>query len=455
MEAKQTRSSKEIGFNNDKLLDHINRRIDTLVAQALERLIGTCIKRDELDSILSSGHFTVKSLKADNILAGYVEATDVSADNLSGQFDRLIASEIKCDELDAIRVTSELLDIATIESPFTCQSISADKIMVGGLNATNALIGDLECPRANIDNIHSEYIKTIDLASGTLDVRLIACEELTAEKCAITGELDADYIEANDIVSIAIGVDHGRIGRLNSDNVEADVVVSSRIMTEEINADRLSGRDVDDIIAVTSNLCSLKKGIVVSSHGKLDVIQPSDIPHDSLSGLDTASHNKYVQLNPTNKSGQIIEGSLSVRGLDAIELASQSAVFGKATIMEAGSQPLPLPIIRKASDFTGRNPQIAMLGGKVVLCRNNAVTTIGETTMAGKHIATAVVKEDSTVVLSSLPVDVLSCIIEIRMESGHRPPITVGYMTSNSIRFSVNDGSLVGQTVKVLFCEVK
>ena len=90
-----------------------------------------------------------------------------------------------------------------------------------------------------------------------------------------------------------------------------------------------------------------------------------------------------------------------------------------------------------------------------MLCRNNAITTIGETTMAGKHIATAVVKEDSTVVLSSLPVDVLSCIIEIRMESGHRPPITVGYMTSNSIRFSVNDDSLIGQTVKVLLCEVK
>lgn len=455
METKQTRSTKEIGFNNDKLLDHINRRIDYMVSQALERLTDVCVRTSELSDILANGHFTVKSLKADTILADVIEATDISADKLSGQFDKLIASEVKCDELDAVRVTSELLDIATIESPFTCQSISADKILVGGLSATNALIGDLECPRANIDNVRSEYVKTIDLASGTLDVNSIACKELISQKCTVLGELDADHIETNNIVSIAIGADHGYIGRFNSDNVESDVVVSSRIMTEGINADRLSGSDVDDIVSVTSNLCSLKDGIVVSNHGKLVVIQPSDISHDSLTGLDTASHNKYVQLNPANKSGQIIEGSLSVRGLDAIELASQSAVFGKATIMEAGSQPLPLPIIRKVSDFTGRNPQIAVLGGKVVLSSNGRQSVIGETAMAGKHIATAVVSDSGTVELTTLPVDVLSCIIEIRMESGHRPAITIGHMTSNSIRFSINDVLLAGQTVKVLFCEVK
>ena len=455
METKQTRSSKEIGFNNDKLLDHINRRIDYMVSQALERLTDVCVRTSELSDILANGHFTVKSLKAETILADVIEATDISADKLSGQFDRLIASEVKCDELDAIRVTSELLDVATIESPFTCQSISADKIMVGGLSATNALIGDLECPRANIDNVRSEYVKTIDLASGTLDVNSIACKELISEKCAILGELDADYIQANDIVSIAIGVDHGRIGRLNSDNVESDVVVSSRINTEEINADRLSGMAVDDIVGVTSNLCSLKEGIVVSSHGELSVIQPSDISHDSLSDLDTDSHNKYVKLNPANGAGQIIEGSLSMRGLDTVDLSAQSATFLKSSTMQSGSHPMPLPVIRSASDFVGQNPQIAMLGGKVILSNKSRQTVIGESTMAGKHIATAVVPDTGVVELTTLPVDVLSCIIEIRMESGYRPAVTIGHMTSNSIRFSVNEELLAGHAVKVLFCEVK
>lgn len=455
MEVKQTRSIKEIGFNNDKLLDHINRRIDTLVSQALERLIGACIMRSELDSILANGSFSVKELRAERVLADIVEATRVDANDLSGKFESLIASEIKCDDLDSVRITTDLLDTNTIERPFVCQSITADSIMVGGLNATNVLIGDLECPKANIDIISSDKIETRSLTSSKIDAISATCSELASKNCVISGELDADYIQANDIVSIAIGVDHGRIGMFHCDSIESDVMASSRINTEEINADRLSGRSVDDIVSVTSNLCNLKEGIVVSVHGELDVIKPSDIDHDSLSGLDTDSHCKYVKLNPANKAGQIIEGSLSVLGIDAVEMSAHRATFLKSTTMESGVTPLPLPVIRMQSDFKGRNPQIAMLGGKVVLSSNGRQSVIGETAMAGKHIATAVVSDSGTVELTTLPVDVLSCIIEIRMESGYRPAVTIGHMTSNSIRFSINDGLFAGQTVKVLFCEVK
>lgn len=453
MEAKKTRSIKEIGFNNDKLLDHINRRIDTLVAQALERLIGACIKHDELSSILSNGSFHIGRLTTDLIHADNVVANSVSSEKLSGAFDHLIANSLECGLISSGKVQADEMFTDKMSS-FECDSISANSIGTGKLCATGGLIGDLECAtiatsKATLGSISAEKLECDDVYSIST-----TCNDLTSKNCLISGDLNVKHIKASSIDSDSMRSKHGSICYLTSSSVESDDILASDLDVDNIIAGSIDGTPIHSVIGPIAELISQEDGLLVSERGHVKTIRVSDINHDDLSGLDTKSHSQYVQLKPDREAGQIIEGSLSMRGLDAVELSAQSAIFLKSTTMESGTQPIPLPVIRAASEFKGRNPQIAMLGGKVMLSNNGKLSTIGEVVSAGKAIVGATVKLDGSAVLSSLPVDVLSCIIEVRTVDGYRPDFKITNITTNSLSL-LFDSSMAGRNIRVLLSEVK
>jgi len=308
MEVKQIRSALVQSEIDTSLVDEVARSyIDAYVSQALERLIGRCVERNDID---------YNKLKA--------TAVDHSS-RLNVISDILCTNTVRAKMVDSNRLHADTASIDVLNA-YKLSSFSTEHIESASINAMIANIGDAV--------VSSLSARIVDILGGNARLQSLVSDIVSSDaiesKSVIATYTKTDYADINEAdVNIvnAVSVDAMDI---NASNIEAKLAIvgdieatgiesvtvastsinSERIETSSIIFDTINGISSSELSTAVSILKS--NGLIIVKDGKVHSILPKDLlNHADISDCDKDNHKQYLNVN--GRGGlQSVEGDVAV-----------------------------------------------------------------------------------------------------------------------------------------------
>ncbi len=169
----------------------------------------------------------------------------------------LTADKISAGTIDASLITVTNINANNISSG----TINASTIGVTNLNANNISSGTINASTIGVTNLNANNINT-----GTLNASLVAVSNLNAGSIT-TGTLDANRIGANTITGSHIAGSTIEADEIATDAIITRTIAGSAITANEIAANAVTADkiNVNSLSAITATLGSVSAGTITSS----------------------------------------------------------------------------------------------------------------------------------------------------------------------------------------------
>ena len=419
MEVKQIRSPYVQSEIDTTLVDEVARSyIDAAIAQALARLVGRCVEKEDKDynrlKVKSVEHSNALGLLADAVNTKLVEASVAKVTKLFGRQARILDLSVDIiSKFEAPRAMIGIVDAHDVNA----KAVDADEATIGKASISS---GD-----AVFQSVQSDIVATDAIESKTADITSAHIEHIDSEQVNTRGiaatsilaeSISVDELSMANAMARTFCSDKGEIGRLMTDDLKSQAIETTSLISDTING--ISSSTLSRAVSMLKG-----EGLILVKDGRAYNVLPKDLlNHDSLSDCDKDNHKQYLNLN--GRGGvQSVEGSISISGdLSVVGCGREFAVHSDNINARRGNiGSLRAALVKYKDDkelLANGDMSIGFVGSSLKYCIGGVVYAMATKTSARVNLLPEL-KTAGTYVIKGLLVNPMSCIIQVRdMNSG-------------------------------------